>query len=87
MQGPVCHDGLVITTLGSLVVPKMGSFQAGWEHVKYLACAGCCWTETRLSTDSWVLALRSAHFSRQALNKAVEVSWARCLDYGVTMST
>lgn len=85
MQGPVCHDGLAITTLGSLVVPKMGSFQAGWEHVKYLACAGFCWTETRLSTDSWVLALRSAHFSRQALNKAVEVSWARCLDYGVTL--
>lgn len=86
MQGPGCHEGVAITTLGSRPVPKTGSFQAGWEHVKYLACAGFCWTEIRLSTDSWVLALRSAHFSRQALNESVEVNGsARCLDYGVTM--
>lgn len=63
MQGPVCHEGVAITTLGSRPVPKTGSFQAGWEHVKYLACAGFCWTEIHLSTDSWVLNLRSAHFS------------------------
>lgn len=54
--------------------------------VKYLECASFCWAERCLTTDFWVLALKSAHFGRQALNESLEVSGsARCLDYEVMM--